>query len=223
MVQDKNVKYQIAGALCLGEYGRLQDMSKTVSLTDRIESLIRSDQDDVRQAASIALGKLALGNTGFFLPKIMASIQKPDNKFRYLYLNTIKEVILNNSAALVKVVVGLTEELLKLADHKEDRTRGLVAECLGRLFAEYAVDMSGDMQQALTSANKPVAMATVARSFLYCGDKLEDEMIADTYKECVEMLIDIIGHKDAEVNRYSLEGLRAIVKSNSALLEDHVS
>jgi len=158
---------------------------------------------------------MALGNTGFFLPKIMASIQKPDNKYRYLYLNTIKEVILNNSQALSKVVTGLTEELLKLADHKEDRTKGLVAECLGRLFGEYAVDMSADMQQALTNAGNPVAMATVARSFLYCSVKIEDDMIVDTYKECMEMLIDVIGHKDADVNRYALEGIRTILKSNN--------
>lgn len=52
---------------------------------------------------------------------------------------------MNNSAALQDEVSTLTEQLLKLADHKELRTRALVAECLGRLFIEFSVDMSQDI------------------------------------------------------------------------------
>ena len=103
----------------MGEYGRLQDMSKNTKITDRINLLIKSDQDDVRQAASIALGKIALGNCTFFLPKIMQNVKQPDNKYRILYLMTIKEVIVNNSQALESEVSTLTEQLLKLADNKE--------------------------------------------------------------------------------------------------------
>lgn len=61
-------------------------------------------------------------------------------------------------------------------------------------------------------------MATVARSFLHSNNKIEDDMIFETYKECVEMLIDVIGHKDGDVNRYALEGIRTILKSNNMVV-----
>jgi hypothetical protein len=59
--------------------------------------LIGSDQEDVRQAASVALGKMALGKISHFLPIVMSAINNPKTGHRYLYLNSIREIILNDS------------------------------------------------------------------------------------------------------------------------------
>lgn len=145
MLNEKNAKYQITGCLCLGETGKISDLSKDTTIVNRITQLISSDQEDVRQAASIALGKLALGNISHFLPQVMNAIKDPKTKHRYLYLNSIREIILNDSHALESECNTLTDQLLNLSNHPEERIRTLVAECLGTLFSAYPIDMQTDI------------------------------------------------------------------------------
>lgn len=219
MLNDKTSKYQITGALCLGEFGKIQDLSQQKDIHERIYALIASDQEEVRTASSIALGKMSIGNTTFFVPKVMASIQEPKTKHRYLYLNTIREIILNNSKALEHDVATLTDQLLVLASHKEDRICALVAECIGRLYQVYAFDMNDQIAEGLYEGKLQKKVATVCRSFMYSGQKIGADMIEDAYKENAEILVKLIVRNDAEVKRYTIEGLLAIVKSNWHLVQ----
>lgn len=119
MVNEKEPKYQITGSLCLGEFGKLEDLSayKEIDLFAKIQSFFLSPSEEVRSAASIGLGKITVGNMFFYLDKVMKMIQQSDSKQSYLYLNAIREIVLNNSEALHTDVEVLTELLLSQASN----------------------------------------------------------------------------------------------------------
>jgi HEAT repeat protein len=152
-LNEKSAKYQVVGALCMGELGKRQDMSKEADLYKRIQSLINSDQEDVRSAASTALGKMSLGNTGFFLPSVMAMIVKADQKHKFLYLNAIKEIIVNNVKALSSDASELIENLINLAKHPEEKIRNIVAESMGRIYSEYSFEINDDLVDMLKNGD----------------------------------------------------------------------
>ena len=84
----------------MGEYGKLMDMSKELSVLQMIQNYISSTNENVRQAASISLGKITIGNPKFYLDKVFELVTKSEAKQKYLFLNTLREIILNDSACL---------------------------------------------------------------------------------------------------------------------------
>ena len=63
---------------------------------------------------------------------------------------------------------------MRLAEHKDDRIRSLVAECLGRLYSEYPYEVGdeNEVNSLLGSADAYTKIATLARSFMYSGLKI---------------------------------------------------
>jgi hypothetical protein len=100
-IQDStNAKNQIKGALCLGEYGKKTDLSGTAKIIDIVSSLFTSANEDVRTAGSICLGNISIGNTDYFLERVFALVDKSQHQEKYLFLNTIREIIIHNSRCL---------------------------------------------------------------------------------------------------------------------------
>lgn len=179
-----------------------------------------SHEEDVRIAASLSLGKMALGNTSHYIPEIIQLIKKSDAKSKFLYLNTIKEVIVNQPQALEPEVTTLTSELIELADSSEERVQSVVAECIGRLFQLYGAEMGEETQDVLKANKKPKQTATIARSFMYSGMKMEGQLNLVQYQENAECLCKLIGSKDVNVKKFSVEGLLAMVKTNWRVVKD---
>jgi hypothetical protein len=61
--------------LCLGEIGRRSDLSGVSGVDAAINTALSSDSEDVKSAASLALGGVACGNLGKYLPALLQSIQ----------------------------------------------------------------------------------------------------------------------------------------------------
>ena len=61
---------QVKGILCLGELGKLEDLSGETQILDLILNNFQSREDDIRQASSVSLGNLTIGNPKFFLDKV---------------------------------------------------------------------------------------------------------------------------------------------------------
>lgn len=132
-----DVKSQITGALCLGEYGKLVDLSGDKAVFALIQNYFSSESEEVRQAASISLGKLTIGNPKFFLDKVVELVSKSEPKKKYLFLNTIREIILNDSECLRDYITPMQDLLMQQSNNDEESIRSIVAESLGRLFAAY--------------------------------------------------------------------------------------
>jgi cullin-associated NEDD8-dissociated protein 1 len=136
-----NTQKQIQGALCLGEFGKLVDLSKDAQIFQMIQDYFGSQNEQVRQAASISLGKIAIGNPKFFLEKVFQLVTKSDTKQKYLFLNTLREIILHDSECLKDYIKPMQDLLMQQSMHEEESIRSIVAESLGRLFAAYPQDL----------------------------------------------------------------------------------
>lgn len=77
-VKGQGNESQLKGALCLGEYGKLNDLSGVANIIDQVSALFKSQSEDVRTAASIALGNISIGNPDFFLQRVFALVDKSD-------------------------------------------------------------------------------------------------------------------------------------------------
>jgi cullin-associated NEDD8-dissociated protein 1 len=112
LANDSAPKKQITGLLCLGEYGKLVDLSKEAEIFNLIQKYFSNANEEVRQAASISLGKITIGNPKFFLDKVFNLVTKSEAKQKYLFLNTIREIILNDSDCLKDYIKPMRDLLI---------------------------------------------------------------------------------------------------------------
>lgn len=92
---------QVIGTLCIGEYGRVKSLKTEKALSDIIINNFKAADQEVREAASIALGNISAGAPEYFLEQVFGMINKADPREKYLYLLTIKEMILHEPKHLV--------------------------------------------------------------------------------------------------------------------------
>jgi len=75
MAGNKDETEQVRGILCIGEYGRLIDLSKSKPLVDLVLKGFASSNSSVKQAASISFGNIIVGNPQHFLSDLFKMIK----------------------------------------------------------------------------------------------------------------------------------------------------
>ncbi len=100
------------GCLCLGELGQLQDLSSLNDIFGRVSQLFKAQDDAIRTAASICLGNLSVGNPDFFLEKVFKLVDAAQHHEKYLFLNTIREIIIHNPKCLKPFIAKLLPLLI---------------------------------------------------------------------------------------------------------------
>lgn len=212
MSSGTDIKQNISGLLCLGEYGKLMDLSK-----DPVMALIQKSFDhpneEVRQAASISLGKLTIGNAAFFLDKVLSLVKNSSAQQKYLFLNTIREIIIHNSSCLRGDIDQVQELLLSQTTHDEESIRSIVAESVGRLFCAYPDKLIVSIDGGLRQGNA-LMKSTLAKSVKYSGQKAGQSGNEHLYKKISTNLIMMAKETDPGVKKNSLEGLTTIVHNN---------
>ena len=182
------------------------DLSTVANIINQVSLLFKVLDEGVRTAASISLGNISVGNPDFFLPKVFTLIEAADPHDKYLFLNTIREIIIHNPKCLKPFVSKLLPLLIDQSKNEDEQIRGIVAENLGRLFIYYSQEMIFQFEASFKSESA-FERATVAKSFKFGASKETDH---DDLKMFVENLIRLIGDKDIVVRRYALESLTAI-------------
>jgi len=81
------------GILCIGEYGRLIDLSKSKPLVDLVIKGFSSNNSEVKQAASIAFGNIIVGNPQHFLSDLFTMIKGAAGNQQVNFVRTILEVV----------------------------------------------------------------------------------------------------------------------------------
>lgn len=123
---------------CIGEIGRRVDLTSHSSLQGSILALFESANEDVRQAASFALGNIAIGKLEHYLPVVLSEIKKTP-KFKYLLLQSLREIIVRESSTTkgIQTLLAHQGEILPLlfesCENDEEGTRNVVSECLGKI------------------------------------------------------------------------------------------
>lgn len=197
---------EVTACLTLGELGKLMDLSKVPNIIESISKFFKAEDEAVRTAASICLGNISVGSTDFFLEKVFKLVDAAEQNQKYLFLNTIREIILNNPRCLQPYVPKLLPLLLEQAKSTDEQIRGIVSENLGRLFVYYSRAMQAPMENAFKSANA-LERATVTKSFKYAVSKDTESLDLEGF---TEFLAKMIGDTDIYVRRYALESLTAI-------------
>lgn len=78
--------------LCLGEIGRRKDLSSHARIENIVIESFQSPFEEIKSAASYALGNIAVGNLSKYLPFILDQIDNQQKK-QYLLLHSLKEVL----------------------------------------------------------------------------------------------------------------------------------
>lgn len=85
------MQLQLLSLLCLGEIGRRKDLSGHANIQYVIIGSFNSPSEEIKSAASFALGNIAVGNLSQYLPFILGQIDS-QSKLQYLLLHSLKEV-----------------------------------------------------------------------------------------------------------------------------------
>ena len=77
--------------LAIGEIGRHVDLSKNTGLKSTVLESFNHSSEEVKSAASYALGNISLGNLKEYLPFVLREIESQPKR-QYLLLHSLKEV-----------------------------------------------------------------------------------------------------------------------------------
>ena len=129
--------------LTLGSLGERVDLSAVKGLSKSIINSFTSEDDASKSAASIALGRVAVGAMGMYLPIILGELKaaKGNNAAVYLVMSSLREVITTHRAKSAMLseseVATILPHLVALADSEEEGIRSICSECFGA-FASMA-------------------------------------------------------------------------------------
>ncbi|ORZ29442.1 armadillo-type protein [Catenaria anguillulae PL171] len=192
------------------------------------------DADDVlKSSAAYALGCMAVGNPGAYLPVIVQGIQgaaggaaagRGGANARYLMLHALKQVLTSASdvPALHTHLAGLWEPLFSLAagGHQgvEEGARLLVGECIGKLALLAPDQFLVDMHAKLTRpGSTPEMRVTVMGAIKYvfahattASDKVLAPLLADFFAH--------VGDADLAVRRASLAAAQSAAHGRAHLV-----
>uniref|UniRef100_A0A7N6FJT4 TATA-binding protein interacting (TIP20) domain-containing protein n=1 Tax=Anabas testudineus TaxID=64144 RepID=A0A7N6FJT4_ANATE len=154
---------RVLALLCLGEVGRSGSLGGSKEVQGVILEAFSSTSEEVKTAASCALGSMAVGSLSDYLPFLLKEIVSQPRR-QYLLLHSLKEVI--RSSSLSPHVESIWTLLIQNCECQEEGTRNLVAECLGKLTLVNPAQLLPRLKQQLR-AGSPVARSTVVTAIKF--------------------------------------------------------
>ncbi|KAL0364961.1 UNVERIFIED_CONTAM: Cullin-associated NEDD8-dissociated protein 1 [Sesamum angustifolium] len=153
-----NSAKQHLSLLCMGEIGRRKDLSSHDHIENIVIESFQSPFEEIKSAASYALGNIAVGNLPKYLPFILDKIDNQQKK-QYLLLHSLKEVIVRQSVDKAEFddssVEKITNLLFNHCESEEEGVRNVVAECLGKI----ALIEPGKLVPALKHVRRAAVLA----------------------------------------------------------------
>lgn len=131
---DTSTAVKVLAFLSLAEVGQVAGPGPQRELKEVLLEALGSPSEDVRTAASYALGRVGAGNLPHFLPFLLGQI-KTEPRRQYLLLQALREALAAASPDSLKPYAeDIWALLFQLCEAAEEGTRGVVAECLGKLI-----------------------------------------------------------------------------------------
>lgn len=211
---------------CLGEIGRKTDLSSQSGLEKSILQAFESTNEETRQAASFALGNVAVGSLSNYLPKILDEIKKSPN-IKYLLLHSLREIIVRQSAtsegaaALKQQQKDLLPLLFQNCENEEEGTRNVVAECLGKLAVLSPEELVPSLVEKVQSPSAFTRSTVVTALKFAIVEKSTpvDQLLKPQISKFLELLKD----KDVNVRRNTLLMLNYAAHNKPFLVRDVLS
>ncbi|KAI3445544.1 hypothetical protein Pfo_002209 [Paulownia fortunei] len=215
-----NSAKQHLSLLCLGEIGRRKDLSSHDHIENIVIESFQSPFEEIKSAASYALGNIAVGNLPKYLPFILDKIDNQQKK-QYLLLHSLKEVIVRQSVDKAEFddssVEKITNLLFNHCESEEEGVRNVVAECLGKI----ALIEPGKLVPALkerTSNPAAFTRATVVIAVKYSIVERQEKIDEILYPEISSFLMLIKDH-DRHVRRAAVLALSTAAHNKPNLIK----
>ena len=205
--------------LCIGEIGRLTNLSANTELEKILLSTFDSELEDVKGAAALALGRVAVGNRDKYLPLIISALDSDAVEHQYSLLQALREIIVvgNLSDEETKRVLAI---LYGTASSREEGVRNVVAECLGRLAASDPSKFVQDIHEKLSQSASPLEKATLVSAIKFMVIASERGALTKIrgelrLHECLSAMSD----EDVNVRTAVIKTLNEIVHRENTLIK----
>ncbi|XP_052204710.1 cullin-associated NEDD8-dissociated protein 1 [Diospyros lotus] len=215
-----NSTKQHLALLCLGEIGRRKDLSLHAHIENVVIESFQSPFEEIKSAASYALGNIAVGNLSKYLPFILDQIDNQQKK-QYLLLHSLKEVIVRQSVDKSEFQDSSVEKILNLlfnhCESEEEGVRNVVAECLGKI----ALIEPGKLIPALkerTTSQAAFTRATVVIAVKYSIVERPEKIDDIIYPEISSFFMLIRDH-DRHVRRAAVMALSTAAHNKPNLIK----
>uniref|UniRef100_A0A2K6F4B7 Cullin associated and neddylation dissociated 1 n=1 Tax=Propithecus coquereli TaxID=379532 RepID=A0A2K6F4B7_PROCO len=176
---------RLLALLSLGEVGHHIDLSGQLELKSVILEAFSSPSEEVKSAASYALGSISVGNLPEYLPFVLQEITSQPKR-QYLLLHSLKEIISSASVVGLKPYVeNIWALLLKHCECAEEGTRNVVAECLGKLTLIDPETLLPRLKGYLISGSSYARSSVVTAVKFTISD--HPQPIDPLLKNCIEM------------------------------------
>uniref|UniRef100_A0A8C7K653 Cullin-associated and neddylation-dissociated 1 n=1 Tax=Oncorhynchus kisutch TaxID=8019 RepID=A0A8C7K653_ONCKI len=207
---------RLLALLSLGEVGHTflnKQKLKTVIL-----DAFSSSSEEVKSAASYALGSIAVGNLPEYLPFVLGEISGQPKR-QYLLLHSLKEIISSASVTGLKPYVeGVWTLLLKHCECAEEGTRNVVAECLGKLTLIDPETLLPRLKGYLLSGSSYARSSVVTAVKFTISD--HPQTIDPLLKNCIGDFLKTLEDPDLNVRRVALVTFNSAAHNKPSLIRD---
>ncbi|KAH0630206.1 hypothetical protein JD844_012933 [Phrynosoma platyrhinos] len=207
--------------LSLAEIGRTTNLSAQKELKAVILDAFASPSEEVKSAASYALGNISVGSLKEYLPFMLKEIGGQPKR-QYLLLHSLKEVISSSPADSLKPYVeDIWALLFKHCECSEEGTRNVVAECLGKLTVVNPAQLLPRLKKQLTSGS-PYARSTVVTAIKFTISD-QPQPIDPLLKGCIGDFLKTLQDPDLNVRRVALAMFNSAAHNKPSLIRDQLS
>ncbi|XP_018320590.1 cullin-associated NEDD8-dissociated protein 1 isoform X2 [Agrilus planipennis] len=215
----------IFALLVIGEIGRKVDLTSVSNLKHVILQAFSAVSEEVKSAASYALGSIAIGNLKqFLIPFILQEIDQQPRR-QYLLLHSLKEVITCLSASeegiqeILPFVPAIWQQLFCHCECSEEGTRNVVAECLGKLTLIDPVKLLPQLQVSLESSS-PLMRTTVVTAVKFTISD-QPQAIDPLLRQCIgQFVLSTLQDDDLNVRRVALVAFNSAAHNKPSLIRD---
>jgi cullin-associated NEDD8-dissociated protein 1 len=211
------------GLLFLGEMGKQRDLAEFKNIELVILNTFDNPDEGVRSAAAFALGNIAVGNLGQFLPELLKLIQsKPEHG--YLLFSALKEIISTFSVNFQSMekfrpyLDSVIPLLFNSAESKNDATRDMVSECIGRLAIFNPQAILSRMLKLLSSSSANVRVVGIA-GLRFAFTPLMDWAVLQSH---LANFFALVKDSDLEVRRQTLLTMNSLFRANIEVVQRDV-
>ncbi|KAM3621297.1 uncharacterized protein V6R79_009075 [Siganus canaliculatus] len=212
---------RVLALLCLGELGRSGSLGGSKEVQGVILEAIASTNEELKTAASCALGSMAVGSLNDYLPFLLKEISSQPRR-QYLLLHSLKEVISAcPGSSLSSHVESIWALLFQNCECQEEGTRNLVAECLGKLTLVNAAQLLPRLKQQLKAAS-PLARSTVVTAVKFTIID-QPAPIDALLKECIGDFLKTLQDGDINVRRVALVMFNSAAHNKPSLIRGRLA
>lgn len=222
-IQKSNDYIQLFALLAIGEIGKHIDLSGIEDLKDILVDSFSSQSEEVKTAASFALGSISVGNLQEYLPFVLEEIETQSRR-QYLLLHSLKEIISCQSASPATVqtlqpfVDSVWSMLFKHCECEEEGTRNVVAECLGKLTLIDPPILLPKLKSYLSSSSQLTRSTVVTAMKFTISD--QPQPIDSLLKNCIGEFLSTLQDPDLNVRRVALVAFNSAAHNKPSLVRD---